>query len=111
MKGNAQIKRTTLGYEDHGILTCWLYLEQSGSGQGFGGYRLYAPKGNSIYTDMWVKRILEVVGVREWESLPGKYVRVEGEEFGKIEGIGNILEDKWFYPAKELKEKEENDES
>ena len=105
MKGNAQIKRTSLGYEDHGILTCYLHLEQAGSGQGFGGYRLDAHKGSSIWTDFWVKRILEVVGVGTWEELPGKFVRVEGAEFGEIAGIGHILEDKWFYPKKEIEEK------
>jgi len=102
MTGNAKIASTMLGFEDHGILTCFLHLSQGGSGQGFGGYRLDAPKGYSIYTDFWVKRVLETVGVSEWEDLVGKYVRVVGEDFGKIEGIGHITDNKWFYPEKEI---------
>lgn len=75
MRGNAKIKSTMLGYEDHGILTCFLMLEQDGSGQGFGGYRLDAPHNKpSIFTDFWIKKILWVVGVDKWEDLKGKYV-------------------------------------
>lgn len=106
MKGNAVIGRTTLGYEDHGILTCWLHLEQDGSGQGFGGYRLDAPKdADSVYTNWWIKRILKTVGANTWEELPCKFVRTVGEDFGIIKGIGHIIEDKWFYPEKEIEAK------
>lgn len=64
MKGNAKIKSTMLGYEDHGILTCYLILDQAGSGQGFGGYRLDAPKDQlSVMGTFWLKRVLETVGV------------------------------------------------
>jgi hypothetical protein len=109
MKGNARIKSTTLGYEDHGILTCFLHLEQRGTNQGFGGYRLDAPKGkDSIYGTFWITRILETVGASSWEELAGKHVRVAGEDYGSIEGIGHIIEDKWFYPIKEIKAKEGN---
>lgn len=106
MNGNAKIKSTMLGYEDHGILTCFLMLEQAGSGQGFGGYRLDAPKdANSYMGTFWLKRILETVGVSNWEDLPGKIVRVSGEDYGKIDGIGNVLEENWFYPEKEIQER------
>lgn len=105
MKGNAKIKSTMLGYEDHGMLTCFLMLEQEGCGQGFGGYRLDAPKNaHSNMGTFWIKRILQTVGVSKWEELSGKYIRVEGEEFGSITGIGHIVEDKWFYPKKEIEE-------
>lgn len=103
MKGNAKITDTMLGYEDHGILTCFLQLEQKASSQGFGGWRLDAPKYALSYLGtFWIKRILEVVGVNEWEKLKGKYVRVDGEEFGDIFGIGHITDDVWFYPKKEI---------
>lgn len=52
----------------------------------------------------WIKRILETVGVNKWEDLNDKFVRVIGEEYGDIEGIGHITDDKWFYPKKEIKE-------
>ena len=114
MKGNAKIESTMLGYEDHGILTCFLNLEQGATGQGFGGFGLDGQpnkdkKGNRIgdrqpnkMAGFWIKRILETVGVGEWEKLKGKYIRVDGEEFGDIFGIGHITEDKWFYPKKEI---------
>lgn len=116
MKGNAIIERTMLGYEDHGILTCFLCLKQSSSGQGFGGYTLddrpkkdkegnrYGGREPAVFAGFWIKRILEVVGVSKWEDLVGKHIRVVGEEFGTIKGIGNIIEDKWFYPEREMKE-------
>ena len=55
MNGNAKIKSTKLGYEDHGILTCFLILEQESSSQGFGGYRLDAPENKpSIFVTFWI---------------------------------------------------------
>lgn len=58
MKGNAKIKSTMLGFEDHGIMTCFLQLEQASSGQCFGGYRLDAPKDKtSVMGTFWIKRI------------------------------------------------------
>lgn len=108
MNGNAKIKGTMLGYEDHGMLSCWLYLEQPGCGQGFGGYRLDSPKGDHIVCGFWVRRILETVGVEKWEDLKGKYIRVEGSE-GGIEAIGHLLEDKWFRPRAELEKQKGED--
>jgi hypothetical protein len=118
MKGNAIISSVSLGYEDHGILTCWLCLKQKGSGQCFGGWCLdtapkkdehghyYGDRQPSVYCGFWVKRILETVGVRNWEDLVGKHVIVVGEEFGEITGIGHITDDKWFFPKKEIAELE-----
>ena len=42
------------------------------------------------------------MGVDKWEDLVEKHVRVDGEEFGEIRGIGHIIKDKWFYPKKEV---------
>ncbi len=42
--------------------------------------------------------------MREWNDLAGQHVRVEGEDYGDIRGIGHITEDRWFYPNKELAE-------
>jgi len=107
MKGNAKISNTFLGYEkDHGLLTCFLYLEQDCSSQGFGGYRIDAPKdADSPYAAFWIKRILEVVGVSSWEELKGQYLRVEGENYGQITGIGHITKNVWFFPKKEIQER------
>jgi hypothetical protein len=101
---NARIDYTRLGLEDHGIMTFTIGLEWSGSGQGFGGLAL----------DMWskekecrvghpdsimiIRRIIEAVGVSNWEDLKGKYVRIrhESDSWGaKIEAIGHIVDDEW----------------
>ncbi len=112
MNGNARIKSTMLGIEDHGIMTCYLNLEQNGKGQGFGGYGLDGPYNDTTrqrepnkLCGFWIKRIMETVGVYKWEDLVGKYVRVVGTS-GEIYGIGNIIEDKWFYPKEEIKKLE-----
>lgn len=110
MKINAQIVNTMLGYEDHGILTCMLSLKQDCTRQSFGGYVMddiplknESDRQPSIMAGFWIKRILETVGVDKWEDLTGKYIRVDGEK-NNIHGIGHIIEEKWFYPSKELKE-------
>ena len=97
MHGNAKIDSTTLGFEDHGLLTCWLNLSQSGSAQGFGGWSI------KVNAGFWIERILKTVGVESWDKLPGKHVRVDGDN-NRIHGIGHIIEDRWFYPKKEIKE-------
>ena len=111
---NARIESTNLGVEDHGILTVFIYLDYGGTSQGFGGHFLddYDEKTNkrtaSKACGLFVKKVLEVVGVENWEDLPGKFVRVKCEH-SKIHEIGNIIEDKWFNPSKELEKLEEND--
>lgn len=45
---------------------------------------------------MAMRMILETVGVRNWEDLPGKFIRVEHNGLGSsITRIGNIIEEKW----------------
>ena len=104
---NAKIAGTTLGYEGHGMLTAFIYLDYGGSQQGFGGYRLDAydkeekKEVPTKYCGAWIAGILKAVGVDKWEDLEGKYVRVEREDGGwnsRISAIGNIVEDKWFRP-------------
>lgn len=103
---NALIEGTSLGYEDHGILTCSLHLTYGGSGQSFGGYALDTWRGprnsegrrvGTAYGTEFIARVLATVGVMSWEHLKGKYVRVDAE-FTKIHRIGHIIEDKWFDP-------------
>jgi hypothetical protein len=65
------IRRTMLGFEDHGLLSFWLELDFGGTGQGFGGYCL-----GGTFTDACVRRILKAVGVEKWEDLVGKQVWV-----------------------------------
>lgn len=100
---NAQIKTTQLGREDHRIFTFGLTLAiQGGLGVTVGGYvmdRYDKPKDRRVGTaygmDLII-RILEVVGVRTWEELKGKYIRVEVPfNGGPVTKIGNLMEDKW----------------
>lgn len=87
---NAKISGTMLGFEDHGVFTCLLFLDFGGVSQGFGGYYL------SYHTDM-LEQILKVVGVSTWEELKGKYLRVERDR-SIIKRIGHITEDRWYQP-------------
>jgi len=101
---NAKIERTTLGYEDHDILTFYLNLDYGGAGQGFGGFALDEPihdagrfvgRIGTAFGMEAIHRVLDVVGVRRWEDLPGKYVRAD-QEHSKVHRIGNILTDDWL---------------
>ncbi len=87
---NAVLEHTTLGFEDHGIFTCWLTLRFLDAEQGFGGYSM-----GGEYTHKVVTGILSVVGVDSWEKLRGSHIRVKSEN-GRIKEIGNFLEEKWF---------------
>lgn len=89
---NAIIKKTMLGFEDHGIFTCWITLDYGGTRQGFGGYSF---GGN--YTDDFIRGILKTLEINDWESLIGTHVRVKCTH-GKVYEIGHILKDRWFSP-------------
>jgi hypothetical protein len=94
---NAEIESTSLGLEDHSIMTAWLHLTWDGAGQGFGGFCL---KSDAMY--VFVNGVIEAVGVDNWEDLKGKYIRIHRTDAGfggKIDGIGHIVENKWFYPT------------
>lgn len=93
---NAIISKTMLGFEDHGILTAFVSLKYDGGSQRFGGRVL---KGK--YCAEFITRILETVGVKTWEELPGKLVRVVHTNSSVYE-IQHIIEDKKFNPESEL---------
>lgn len=108
---NAVIESVSLGYEDHGMMTAWVRIQDSSGGQGFGGYCLssYETSGGkqraSAALGHFVMRCMEVVGVDAWEKLPGKPVRILGN-WSKIQALGNYLQDKWFDPQEEFKKLE-----
>lgn len=101
---NAQIEDVTLGYEEHGILTFWLTLNIAGGGGCcYGGIVLdnYDPvTGKRIPTAKafeCLTEIMHVVGVKNWEDLKGKYIRIKEDCLRrKVDAIGNLMEDKWF---------------
>lgn len=76
----AHIDATSLGWEDHGILTATLHLSWKGSGIGTGGYCLDTTdngkrKGTAYGLDH-IMQIMATVGVSRWEDLKGKNVIV-----------------------------------
>jgi hypothetical protein len=101
---NATILKTSLGYEDHGIPTAQLVLElQGGNVQSFGGLN-FNPEGEM---KKFVTAVIDVVGVRNWESLIGQPVRVKFRDgpLSMIIGIGHYTKDKWYIPEDFLEEK------
>lgn len=101
---NAKIAATQLGYDDHGIVTAFLQLQWPGMGGGFGGYVLHSDhphSGLTAFGMQYLRSVLDTVGVRTWEELAGKHVRIvqeQGSGLNRILGIGNIMEDRWFFP-------------
>lgn len=101
---NAQITSVSLGYEDHGILTFGLGLKISdGTACVCGGYSLdeYDKETKKRYASSksmdCLTSIMNTVGVRSWEDLKGKYIRIVDAGWGgTITIIGNLMEDKWF---------------
>ena len=98
---NAKIASTMLGIEDHGIMTFYLHLEYGCGGQGAGGYALDSYDndlkrriGTGIGLEM-IARVMEVVGVRKWEDLKGKHIRVK-QSSNKVYAIGHLLKDDWL---------------
>jgi len=103
---NAKIGYTTLGVEDHGIMTFMIGMEWDGSGQGMGGYALDSwskeqdKRVGHADSIMMIRDIIETVGVDSWEKLKGQYVRIVRESdswSARIIGIGHIVEDKWCF--------------
>lgn len=102
---NAVITGVRLEHEDHGMLSCFVMVEHERGHQGFGGYSLYNPsrpqdKGN--YAGLFIWRVMEVAGVRDWNALIGKTVRVKADS-SHIEAMGHIIKDNWFVPSEESK--------
>jgi hypothetical protein len=102
---NARIAATTLGREDHGIMTAWLHLEGYGWGISFGGYAMdqydkaAKKRVGSAYGIAFLIGVLDAVGVDSWEKVKGQHVRVELEGWGgKALRIGHITKDTWFDP-------------
>ena len=101
-----EIESTSLGYEDHGILTAYLSCTGNGTGVVIGGFALdRAVRGDgktsregTAYGLDHIIQIMRTVGVSRWEELPGKRVVVLFEDAnawgGKARGIANLVDDK-----------------
>lgn len=99
----ARIKSTTLGIEDHGILTAFLHCEGDGWGISVGGYALDAwdfQIGQRIPTAYGLDHIMQMcrtIGVDSWEKIPGREVLVlfdsESTYGGRAVGIAHISDE------------------
>jgi hypothetical protein len=116
---NAKILSARITTEDHGCLSIWLMLEFDGSGQGFGGYALDdKPKKKTADSErephancgLFIRRVMDVVGVGNWDQLEGQIIRVRKEDpwNSPIHAIGNAVKDKWFVPSEELKSRHDH---
>lgn len=107
---NAKIDYVKLYIEDHDILTFSIGLDLCSGCCALGGYALdqsfrvnendnrwdYERKSSPAGLDC-MRKIMEIVGVRSWEDLKGKYVRYEDNGWGsRITKIGNIIKDDWI---------------
>lgn len=96
---NAIIESTHLGSCDHRNLSFCLNLKGEWR-TSFAGYELIAD-GNDEYPGiLFIKKIIETVGVDSWEELKGQYIRFKARD-GICVAIGNIINDVWFEPAVE----------
>lgn len=98
---NAKITSTSLGYCDNSIMTFYLELDYGGLCQCAGGYALdefrdieTRRKGTAYGADIIIE-ILNVIGVRKWENIPGSVIRVKSDH-SRVYAIGHYLEDKWL---------------
>lgn len=103
---NAIIEKARLEIADNGVLTVWLKLDYGGLYQGFGGYALYLPEGcdnHSVWgtAGHFIYRILKIAGVKRWDQLPGKTIRVR-QDHSCIYAIGHIVKDEWFCPKEDF---------
>lgn len=100
---NAKITSTMLGLEDHGIMTCTLFLEFANGGCGYGGYALDTYDevkkmrvGTAAGLDA-IMQLMKTLEVEKWEDLKGKYVRCETTGWGgTVTNIGHLIKNKWF---------------
>ena len=100
---NAKIESVSLCFQND-ILTFYLGLKvEGGYGCCFGGYVLDEydkAEGRRLPISLGLEcleHIMTTVGVKSWEELKDKYIRVVSRGWGEsIEEIGNIMEDKWF---------------
>lgn len=115
----AKITSTMLGWEDHGIFTCFIMVDyDSGGSQGIGGRILdkartdengevirwpeteeYIPtREGTVHGLEFIMGIMQAVGVSRWEDLPGKHVIVlrEGRNSWGADGIRGFGKKKAF---------------
>jgi hypothetical protein len=107
---NAIIKKAFITTRD-GFLDSLLTLDYGGASQSFGGWCLYLPKSYSHYklqgpAGHFICRVMEIAGVTDWDRLEGKTIRVKAD-YTKVYAIGHIVNNDWFAPDADFREKKE----
>ena len=101
----AKIEQTSLGWEDHGILSAQIWVTYGSSGQGIGGYAFDATlqrdggvylinesrvssatwigRVGCAYGMEWIARFMRACGVESWENLVGRTIVVlkDGDDY------------------------------
>lgn len=89
---NAVISSADIGV-DHDLLWCGIAFEYNGDSHNGTGQRI-------ISRTEYIKCIMDVVGVDNWNKLKGKNIRVLIEKKNMENvcvAIGHIIKNKWFY--------------
>ena len=99
---NVKITDTRLTMRENGVLTFHVFFEGQCTG-GFGGYVIghgylgasqFDATGSGLVAMM---KVMDVVGISDWEKLPGQYIRIVDPGLGGVvTKIGNIIKDEWF---------------
>lgn len=112
---NAQIESAEVRFDRGFILTCWVFLDYDGSGQGFGGFVL----GGSPFDESakcaehynqtniaadFIGGVMAVAGVERFSDLKGNIIRVgKDDEWGDILAIGHPIKPLWYDPRARFK--------
>ena len=101
---NVKITNVRLTMADHGCLTFYITVKGAGIGVNIGGYCIghgylgadeFKSKSGADLVAMM--KIMDVVGVTNWEDLKGKYCRIKIDDLdSNVTTIGNIIDEKWF---------------
>ena len=100
---NAKITSADIFIEDRDILTFAIGIETSaGWSTNIGCFFLDWLKDEgrvpAPYTSKVIRAILETVGVRSWNDLVGKYIRIDDNDLhnSSITKIANLMKDNWI---------------
>lgn len=100
---NARIVNTQLGW-DGPSMNSSIQLKAANIGVNFGGYILHVDPQSMEQEDQqtafgiaYIGRVLSTIGVATWEALNGQACRI-AIQGNQILGIGNLIDDVWFYP-------------
>ena len=100
---NAQISSADLSMAAYGVLTLEMPITGSGWGCVYGGRVIGQGylgadefKGSPMGIE-YIMRIMDIVGVENFNEMSGKYIRVARTGWGDpIKIIGNLITDRWF---------------